>query len=60
MPSKNVGYVPDLVSFPTDQMQNADHVIEPAARHYKYVVASRMAEELQSSRGVQSSGVEGR
>ena len=41
-------------------MQNADHVIEPAARRCTYVSRPGWAEESQSSRGVEFSGMERR
>jgi hypothetical protein len=46
MRSENVDYLPDLVTFPADQMQSSDHVIEPAARRYTVAVASRIADDL--------------
>lgn len=47
MRSENVEYLPDLVTFAADQMQNSDHVIEPAARRYTMAVASRIADDFE-------------
>ncbi|MGH7571183.1 MAG: hypothetical protein ACREMK_04995 [Gemmatimonadota bacterium] len=59
--SENVYYLPDLVTFAADQMQNVDHVIEPAARRYTLVVASRIADDFRPlSGGGALPGVEGR
>lgn len=51
MRSENVEYLPDLVTFAADEMQNSDHVIEPAARQYTFVIASRIADDFRRPPG---------
>lgn len=56
--SEHLRYVPDLVTFPAEVMQNSDHVTLPAAMDYSMAVASRIGADL-SSRATGTAGTSG-
>ncbi len=44
--SAKVHYVPDVITFNEEMMQNVDHVIRPAAERYTRAVFSRIVEDF--------------